>query len=277
VTPMVLLSRLAHADRPGGVTELVGRLQALSPAMRVGVMVEQSRELGSGFDAANVIVHRPTSPGSDPAKWIHFEEMAAGVRETLTPLTLVKMTPSAPVEDPAHPTLLRLKRVSDQLRDRSRDSEILNVVLGFASETFSRVAIFMLREASVDAIAQRGLERSGGPSDEQLSMLSFPRDDPPEVFRRVLERRTAIASKLVGPSDERLAMLLGTSAAKQAYVAPIESGGCVAALLYADNQPIGDSIPDTTALEIVLQEAGLALDRALLHRALAEADRALLG
>ena len=46
------------------------------------------------------------------------------------------------------------------------------------------------------------------------------------------------------------------------------------ALLYADNLPEGLPIGDTTMLSIVLHEAGLALDRALLERALAEAESA---
>jgi xanthine dehydrogenase iron-sulfur cluster and FAD-binding subunit A len=68
--------------------------------------------------------------------------------------------------------------------------------------------------------------------------------------------------------------MLGRSAPGQAHLAPIESGGHVAALLYADNLPEGSPIGDTTMLSIVLHEAGLVLDRALLERALAEAERA---
>jgi hypothetical protein len=53
-------------------------------------------------------------------------------------------------------------------------------------------------------------------------------------------------------------------------VAPIESGGRVVALIYADNLPDEKPLPDATAFEIVLHEAGLVLDRAVLERALAE-------
>jgi hypothetical protein len=45
----------------------------------------------------------------------------------------------------------------------------------------------------------------------------------------------------------------------------------VVAILYADNLPSRLLLPDTGALEVVLHEAGLALDRTLLERALAEA------
>jgi hypothetical protein len=67
-------------------------------------------------------------------------------------------------------------------------------------------------------------------------------------------------------------VLLGNALPAEAYVAPIESGERVVALLYADNLPGGGPLGDTAALEVVLHEAGLALDRALLERALAEAE-----
>jgi hypothetical protein len=44
----------------------------------------------------------------------------------------------------------------------------------------------------------------------------------------------------------------------------------VVAILYADQLPEEGPMGDTSALEIVLHEAGLALDRAVLERALAE-------
>jgi hypothetical protein len=44
----------------------------------------------------------------------------------------------------------------------------------------------------------------------------------------------------------------------------------VVALIYADNLPDEKPLADSTAFEIVLHEAGLVLDRAVLERALAE-------
>jgi hypothetical protein len=44
----------------------------------------------------------------------------------------------------------------------------------------------------------------------------------------------------------------------------------VVAILYGDNLPTRALLPDTGALEVVLHEAGLALERSLLERTLAE-------
>ena len=65
---------------------------------------------------------------------------------------------------------------------------------------------------------------------------------------------------------------LGGDVPDSAYLGPIESGSSVIAVLYGDQAPGAEPIPDTSALEVVLQHAGLALDRAALERALWEAD-----
>jgi hypothetical protein len=44
----------------------------------------------------------------------------------------------------------------------------------------------------------------------------------------------------------------------------------VVAILYADNLPGVEPMGDTSVIEIALHEAGLALERALLQRALAQ-------
>ena len=65
--------------------------------------------------------------------------------------------------------------------------------------------------------------------------------------------------------------MLGNDIPQEAFVAPIESANRVVAILYADNLPGNQLLPETGALEVVLHEAGLALDRTLLERALSEA------
>ena len=62
------------------------------------------------------------------------------------------------------------------------------------------------------------------------------------------------------------------SAGETIYVAPVESGEQVVALLYADNAATGRALGDTSALEVIAHEAGLALDRAVLERALERAE-----
>jgi hypothetical protein len=55
-------------------------------------------------------------------------------------------------------------------------------------------------------------------------------------------------------------------------VAPIVTGERVVALLYADNLPGREPVADTRSLEVLLDAAGIALDRAVLERTLAESE-----
>jgi hypothetical protein len=87
----------------------------------------------------------------------------------------------------------------------------------------------------------------------------------------VLDRREGVTAPPSDAGDSELAALIGTRVASEAYVAPIESNQQVVALVYGDNLPDAAPIGETVALEIVLHEAGLALERALLERALADA------
>jgi hypothetical protein len=182
--------------------------------------------------------------------------------------TLTPAPPRPRRTNSADASLRALKDMSARLRDRATRGEVLNLVLDFAAEHFRRVAMFMVREEDAVGIAQRGLPRAGGPGDEQFLALRVPLHES-AWLRSVLDTGESLRA---GPSDEgdrRLAAKLGSGLPIEAFVAPIESGGRVAALLYGDNLPENGSIGDTTVLAIVLHEAGLALERAVLERALA--------
>ena len=141
----------------------------------------------------------------------------------------------------------------------------------FAAESFERVAMFMVRDDEAVGIAQRGLEAAGGPDEARFRGLRVPLLEP-ACFQEVVATRRAQRLTPDDDGDRQLTGRLGNAHPSEIYVAPIESGGRVAAILYADNLPGGGRLRDVAALTVVLHEAGLALDRALLERALAEAE-----
>jgi hypothetical protein len=176
---------------------------------------------------------------------------------------------SAPSDGEGSENLRNLRAVSERIRDPANHGEVLKLVLKFVSESFSRVAMFMVRDEIALGIAQIGLPRGGGPEDAQLREIELPVSQV-EWFRQVLESRNSLCSGAIGEGDRALAQRIGDREPAQAYVAPIVSGGRVVALLYADNLPGAQPIGDTSVIEIALHEAGLALERALLQRALAQ-------
>lgn len=284
--PVVLVSTAARADRLTGssdVAELLGRLRSQAPRMPILALHEDGCELPAGVDAADSLVTRPrTARLADPRcgeqTRASGEELAVALGPWAFPSEQVVAPPSRPAATrprrraAVENELRALEEVSERLRDPSTRGEVLSLVLDFAASRFRRVAMFVVTDDEAIGMAQRGLSEAGGPDDEAFCALRVPLMDA-AWFRSVVERGESLRA---GPSDEgdrRLAARLGNRAPVEAFLAPIEAGGRVAVLLYGDNLPETGPIGDTTIAAIVLHEAGLALERAVLDRAL-EAPKA---
>ena len=256
----------ASADRRGPDAEgFAARLRGLAPSMPIlALRAEHVRD--ARLPHVDGSLQRPASPSADPDRWHLHAALAQRLRRDLSlwlpgPVTARRR---------ARGVLSRLKGVSERLRDPATQGEVLTLVLDYGAETFGRIAMFMVRDDVAIGMAQRGLPESGGPDDEGMRALCLGPDEMPALFRRVLDERSAVRCRPQSESDRRLTSRLGAALPAQTYAAPIESGGAVVAIVYADDLPGDDPLPDTTAFEIVLHEAGLVLDRAVLERALAE-------
>jgi hypothetical protein len=279
--PLVLLSADAPADPLSGAHDCVGiirRLKAHAQRMPIVLLAEPGADPPSGrlnVHRPDAIAEKPTAshladPRCLPLRTEYVESLhevllaVAGERDTAN-------SSSSPAHSLSPDSLSRLKEVSARMRDSASKGEVLPQVLQFASETLSRVAMFMIRDDTAQGIAQVGLPKAGGPDEHGLREVTLPHREP-AWFRRVFDTRVPVRAAPSDDGDQRLAVLLGNAIPEEAYVAPIESGEHVVALLYADNLPGGEPIGDTSALEVVLHEAGLALDRAWMERALEEAE-----
>jgi len=268
VVPTVVLSD-GVGDRRGlrGSEGFVRRLRAIAPSMPIlALRPEHAGDRTS--EGTDGVVFRPSSPTADPKRWHAYAALAARLRDDLEPWLRGEHTVTA--RRRANGALARLKGVSERLRDPSTQGEVLTLVLDFAAESFARVAMFMVRDDVAVGMAQRRLRPTGGPDDAGMRAIELEPDAMPEMFEAVLSGRAPRRGAMNGKRDRALATRLGAAAPRDAYVAPIESGGRVVALIYADNLPDEKPLPDATAFEIVLHEAGLVLDRAVLERALAE-------
>jgi hypothetical protein len=277
--PVVLLSANAPADPLSGAddcVEIIRRLKAQAQRMPVVMLVEPGEDPKSGHGKApppDAIAEKPTASHlADPRCLPLRSEYAAGLRDALVTCSSQRSpaVPRASSGSLSVDTLARLKEVSGRMRDSSSKGGVLPQVLQFASETLSRVAMFTIRDDTAQGIAQVGLPKAGGPDDNGLREVNLPHREP-AWFRRAFDSRSPVRAAPSDDGDQRLAVLLGNTIPDEAYVAPIESGERIVALLYADNLPGGEPIGDTSALEVVLHEAGLALDRAWMERALKEA------
>jgi hypothetical protein len=269
VVPIVVLVHSGRSRDASAVetSRYVHRLRTLAPAMPILALRADPAADGPPGDFDGVLL-RPASPSSDRDRWHLYEPLSERLRADLEPWTRGERKIAS--DRAARGVLGRLKGVSERLRNPSARGEVLSLVLEYAAEMFGRVAIFMVRDEVAVGMAQHGLPPTGGPDDAALREILLAPDAMPELFAAVLDRREAIRAKLSGPREREFAARLGAAAPGEVYAAPIESGGSVVALVYADNIPDEKPLPDTTAFEIVLHEVGLVLDRAVLERTLAE-------
>lgn len=283
VHPIVLVSDSFGADPMNGIRDpagLIGRLRA--HARQLPIFLVQSGDgpppTGVGL-AVQRLLRPPNHQLANRRGWPRLEAAGEALREGVT--LGARMVSQAPPEesdgsavgaarDPAE-DLRRLKHTSNRLRDPSAQGEVLALILEFAAKAFERVAIFMVREEQAIGMVQSGLAAAGGPGDREFQEIAVPAGEP-AWFRVVLESRDGVKAPPTNDADRALALRLGSRAPAEAYVAAIESSHHVVALVYVDNLPSGAPIRETAALDIVLHEAGLALERALLERALADAS-----
>lgn len=271
--PLVLLSWDTQIDPLSGIhglADFVRRLKTQAPRLVVlGLRENDEVAMPAVLDG---VLRRPgrrvLSERSAAAGEVASQALVRALRKILS------QEPEA-VHEAAQPVQQDIERqalheTTARLQEASSRSEILPVVLDFASEIFERVAILIVRDGDLFAISGRGI-----PSLEVDPMSSAPSVTMEAVgagwVRDVLESNHAIVGAAETPADFELLHRFGGEHPSSVYLSPIESDASVIALLYGDQGLTGRAIPGTSGLEVVLQHAGLALDRAALERALWEA------
>lgn len=277
--PLVVLTSDTPPDSVSGArdwAEIAARLRAQVP--RLPLVVVSSAGLAVSPVNERAI---PDAVATRPSLSVIADERAREKREVLATelrnaaLRALRRPPTSrpPIPSPrdlADP-IRSLRESSARLREPASPGEVLRIVLEFAGRHFDRAAIFWLRDGEAQAMAQLGLPSAGGPDDTALRELCVSIDEP-GCFRKVCANRAPLRIAPEEPGDLALVARLGPATPRELYLAPIESSGEVAALLYADNAVTLRALGDTSALEVLLHEGGLALDRAVLERALEEVE-----
>jgi len=273
--PILLVAPDIPVDHLSGLRsprDFVDRLKAQSPKLDAVWLVSEDAGAVDAAKRRGASLRRPSDDRMRCA--VGSEELDAAGRALAERLGQILTVAAASESGGAAPrssnaTLARLRDTTRQLGDASSGGEILPLVIRFASEIFSRVAMFMVRDDVATGLGQVGLDRCGGPDDDAFRKVRL-QVSATGWMRRVVETRSSVCGAPTDEGDRDLAGEIGDRVPEYAYCAPIESAGDVVALLYADNLPGGGPAGDTSALEVVLHHAGLALDRAALERALQE-------
>ncbi len=170
-------------------------------------------------------------------------------------------------------TLSSLKAMVTELRFPSATSEITLLILRYASDVISRGILFMVKKNEIVGLGQFGIETKGEPPDQKVRNVRIPLNEL-SVFTMVLETRQTYKGALEENKwNDYLINEIGGTAPLEVLVIPLISESKVIALLYGDNLPEMKPIDDIEGLEIFINQAGLAMEKALLERKILELER----
>ncbi|MGD1149467.1 MAG: DUF4388 domain-containing protein [Thermoanaerobaculaceae bacterium] len=162
------------------------------------------------------------------------------------------------------PTLASLKSIMTELRSPAFGGEITLWLLRYAGTVVRRRVLFSISKEGIRGMGQAGLDGVEGTSD-RLRRVRIPVDEP-SVFKRVVEVKTSFVGRLSDETwDRYLVEQLGGVAPTEVAIVPMVVNGQAVALLYGDNLPDGGRIGPIEGLELLMLEAGLAMEKTALE------------
>jgi len=171
---------------------------------------------------------------------------------------------------------LSLKAIMTEIRCLQFTGEVTLNILRFASSLLARGAIFLHASSSIVGVGQFGFESddSQRPMDERIRAIRIPSEEP-SLFHDVIAQRETY----LGPLEPRdwnlkLAHELGGAIPAQVTVVPLLVGDQVRLLLYGDNHPLDKPIERLEQIELVMLQAGLAIEKSVLREKLQAARKA---
>jgi CheY-like chemotaxis protein len=165
-------------------------------------------------------------------------------------------------------SLETLKALLVELNNPSFDEEIPLLLLRFASAFFVRGALFSVDHARRELVGLGGFGVGGSDPGRLVRSIRIPLSAD-TVFARAIAERCGLRQAFWDSEwNTRLASLLGGPRPREVYTAPLTSPRGLEGVLYADNGTDPRPFPDIALLEIFLQQAAAALERAMLSREL---------
>jgi hypothetical protein len=166
-----------------------------------------------------------------------------------------------------------LKSMFDELRFPTATAEVTLLILRYASEVVNRAILFMAKKDEVRGLGQFGIELTGQSADQVVRNIRIPLDQP-SLFLTVIENRRSYLGQLEQhESNKYLVNELGGAMPDQVAAIPLIVDGKVALVVYGDNLPEKKPIKGMDTLEIFMNQAGMALEKALLEKRIAELQK----
>jgi hypothetical protein len=162
---------------------------------------------------------------------------------------------------------LRKLMAEIQVRPGATVGEVALLILRYATGVVNRGVLFGVAEDGISGIGQFGIGRGDDKApmvDRRVRKIHIPADGE-SVFSDVIEKISTFHGHLERcPWNNYLVDQLGGLMPPEVVVTPIVVSGAVSAVFYGDNLPGGHPITSIHGLELLMIEAGLAIERNVL-------------
>jgi Domain of unknown function (DUF4388) len=169
--------------------------------------------------------------------------------------------------------LAALKSMFDELRFPTATAEVTLLILRYASEVVNRAILFMVKKNEVRGLGQFGIELKGKSADQVVRNIKIPLNKP-SLFLTVIDSRRSYVGELEqNECNAFLTSELGGILPVSVLAIPLIVDGKIALVVYGDNLPDHKPIRGVDALEIFMNQAGMALEKTLLEKRIAELQK----
>jgi hypothetical protein len=175
-------------------------------------------------------------------------------------------------EEPRH-EITALKSMFDELRFPTATAEVTLLILRYASEVVNRAVLFMVKKDEVRGLGQFGIELKGKSADQVVRNIKIPLSKPSLFFTVMESRRSYVGELEQNECNDYLTTELGGTVPDSVLAIPLIVDGKIALVVYGDNLPDHKPIRGVDTLEIFMNQAGMALEKALLEKRLAELQK----
>lgn len=258
---------------------LVALVKRANPGLPVATLSSPDRVAGGSRMQPDEVIELPAGTARDPAEMNRAVEMvSAFVREERDRwLMMIAAEGSAEAagrgfyeQGGSSLASRRLELIELLLVAVSDPEDILSLastLLRAAAEYVDRGAIFIRADGDFLGLAGFGVDGSDGGVNESIKGVRIPADEE-SVLRDVASRKQAHRGKLrKNRANVELVQRLGPAVPSEVVALPIPRGETVIGVLYGDNGGNRAPISETSGLEILLGQAGRALEQGLESRA----------
>ncbi|OGL42737.1 MAG: hypothetical protein A2161_15295 [Candidatus Schekmanbacteria bacterium RBG_13_48_7] len=162
----------------------------------------------------------------------------------------------------------RFKHIFYELKNLREASEIILLILRYASECLERTIFFLVKDDHLYGLGGFGVTTKGVPITHCMHQfhISLLNDTP---FKKVFDSKNTFMHKINDHSmDELLFKFIGPPVNREFILIPVFNQDDVMAMLYGDNAQIENPIQNTDSLEIFINQAEIAMENAFLQRRL---------